>query len=148
MEAQEYAGTLAELASNRRTTPRHAIEGDASILLVDHGSSIPCNILDLSLGGCQLRTSKPFEAGIKVLVEVSFKVHGLVLRFRGTVQWKVRDHLFGIRFLEMTSRRNEGLAEVLCEVEAENAARQALQADGAGAAGQAGASQYFWDEDE
>jgi hypothetical protein len=147
MEAEEYARALADLPSNRRTSPRHALEGDASILLVDHGLSISCNILDLSLGGCQLRTCDPFPAGVRVLVEVSFKVHGIVLRFRGTVQWKAGECLFGIRFAEMTSRRREELAGVLIEVEAENAAKAAKLA----AENQASGSpevEYYWDEDE
>jgi hypothetical protein len=147
MEAEEYAGALAELAANRRTSPRHALQGEASILLVDHGSSISCNILDLSLGGCQLRTCDRFPAGVQVLVEVGFKVHGIVLRFRGTVQWKAGECLFGIRFSEMTSRRREELAEVLREVEAENAAKAEREAAEKQASG-APAVEYYWDEDE
>jgi hypothetical protein len=147
MEAEEYAKCLEDLAANRRTAPRFALEGDASILLVDHGSSISCKILDLSVGGCQLRTSDRFPAGVRVLVEVSFKVHGIVLRFRGTVQWKAGESLFGIRFAEMTSRRRDELAEVLREVEAENAAKTERLAAEKQAA-QSPATEYDWDDDE
>jgi hypothetical protein len=122
MDAEEYAECLAVRPSNRRNSPRYAIEGFASLLLVEHGSSIACNILDLSMGGCQLRTQDRFPAGIGVLVEVSFKVHGIILRFRGKVQWKAGDCLFGIRFSEMTPRRREDLAGVLGEVEEDSAA--------------------------
>ncbi len=147
MEAEEYAECLAELAANRRKSPRHVIEGDASILLVDHGSSIPCNILDLSLGGCQLRTHDRFLAGVHILVEVSFKVHGIILRFRGQVQWKSGEYLFGIHFLEMTSRRRDELAELLCEIEAENTAK-AIQRAAEERESQKSDAENSWGEDE
>jgi hypothetical protein len=127
----DVEGSTEEIAAgylNRRATPRLAVEGPASLLLLKHGSSVPCRVIDLSLGGCRIETDRPFVVGLQARVEVSFTVHGLVFRFTGTTQWADGRHQAGIHFVDMTSRRRDELVEVLHEVEEENAARAAKQA--------------------
>jgi c-di-GMP-binding flagellar brake protein YcgR len=97
------------------------IEEDGALLLVNHGSTVHCQIVELSLGGCRISTQERFMAGIRVRVEVSFKVRGLAFRFSGVTQWTDGKHLVGVRFVDIPSRRIEELAEALSEVEAENA---------------------------
>jgi c-di-GMP-binding flagellar brake protein YcgR len=128
METVEIAKAPATGEQNRRAAPRHGVDEDASLLLVIHGSAISCHIVDLSLGGCRLRTIERFTAGSRVRVEVSFKVRGLAFRFSGITQWTDGRHLVGIRFVDVPARRREELVEALCEVEAENAARAAKEA--------------------
>jgi c-di-GMP-binding flagellar brake protein YcgR len=122
----EQGTRLADDPRNRRSHPRYAVNEDSMLLLVSHGRPLESHILDLSLDGCRMRTSERFAAGLRMRVEVSFKVNGIAFRFLGVVQWTDGEHLLGIRFVEVISRRREQLAEVICEMEA--AARAAKKA--------------------
>jgi c-di-GMP-binding flagellar brake protein YcgR len=100
----------------RRKNPRYAVDEAASLLLVNHGSAIPCRILDLSLGGCRVHTTKPFLAGPMVRVEVIFKILGDPLRVPGVTQWTRRKEFLGIRFLDMSERKRAKLVELIEEI--------------------------------
>jgi hypothetical protein len=128
MEAEEKSEIVPAPGTEQRRRPRFPVEEDASLLLVDHGSTLPCRIQDLSLEGCRLRTRDRFPAGVKVRVEVSFKVNGIAFRFSGTIQWTDGRNTMGIRFAEMSSRRRDELAEVLGEVKEDLAAKAAREA--------------------
>ncbi|MFY9853132.1 MAG: PilZ domain-containing protein [Terracidiphilus sp.] len=129
MESAEMTAELATRQQNRRAAPRHCVDEDARLLLLEHGSTVSCRIVDISLNGCRLCTKERLSAGSMACVEVAFKVRGLAFRFSGTTQWTDGRHLAGIRFLGVSARRREDLVEALCEVEAENAAKAALQAE-------------------
>jgi len=109
--------------AEHRAHPRFEVHEDASLLLVSHDSWHPCRVVDLSLEGCRLLTGDLFRAGTQKHVEVSFRINGIAFRLSGTTQWTDDQHVVGIRFSYPTPRRREELAEVLCEVEAANAAR-------------------------
>jgi len=128
MELAEKAEEFAGQAQERRTAPRHCVDEDARLLLVKHGSTVPCRVVDLSLNGCRLSTPERFLAGILVRVEVAFMVRGFAFRLGGVTQWTDRRHLVGIRFVDLPMRRREELAEALAEVKAANAAKAARQA--------------------
>jgi c-di-GMP-binding flagellar brake protein YcgR len=128
MESTEKATELATGQQDRRTAPRCAVDGQASLLLVQHGSTFPCRVVDLSLNGCRVRTQERFTAGAMVRVEVAFKVRGFAFRFSGVTQWTDGGHLAGIRFVDLPGRRKEELVEALSEAEAENAAKAAKPA--------------------
>jgi len=128
MEPEEKTAELATGEEDRRTVPRHGVDEDASLLLVNHGSTFPCRIVDLSLGGCCLRTKERFTAGSMVRVEATFRARGLSFRFSGITQWTDSRNLVGIRFVDVPLRRREELVEALFEVEAENAAKAAQRA--------------------
>jgi hypothetical protein len=125
MEPEEKAEELATGQQSRRTVPRFDVDADAYLLLVKHGSTVPCHIVDLSLSGCRVRTKERFPAGTMVHVEVSFSVRGLVFRFGGITQWTDGLHQVGIRFAGVPERRKNELIEALSEVEEENAAKAA-----------------------
>jgi len=122
-KAAEKTEVLASRQDNRRAVPRFYVDEDARILLVNHGSPLPCHVVDLSLNGCRVRTRERFLAGILVRVELSFMVHGLAFRFCGVTQWTDGRNLAGIRFVDVTARRREELAEALAELGAESAAK-------------------------
>jgi c-di-GMP-binding flagellar brake protein YcgR len=115
-EAQDPYGRL-------RAFPRHPVDTSAELLLVEHGLALQCHILDLSEGGCRLRTDQTLPDGIRVHVEVTFKLHGVSLRFSGFTQWTGAENEVGIRFGEVPPRRRGELAEVLTEVQEEEAAK-------------------------
>jgi c-di-GMP-binding flagellar brake protein YcgR len=117
MEVDEKADRAALGQSQRRAYPRYAVEGDCTLLLVGHGFSSPCSIVDLGLGGCRIHVRDRLPAGAGVRVEITFKVNGVAFRFSGVTRWTDGRHLAGIQFLEMSPRRREELVEVIAEVE-------------------------------
>jgi c-di-GMP-binding flagellar brake protein YcgR len=125
MESEEKAEEVAAGQQSRRTVPRFDVDEDAHLLLVKHGATLPCRIVDLSLSGCRVCTQERFPAGTMVQVEVNFSVRGLAFRFRGLTQWTDGRHQVGIRFVDLPERRKEELIEALSEVEEENVAKAA-----------------------
>ncbi len=125
MEPEEKTAEQESEGRNRRTTPRIGMDEEASLLLINHGSTVSCRVVDLSLNGCCLRTKERYTAGTMVHVEVTFRTRGLAFRFSGMTQWTNGRNLVGIRFVDVPLRRREELVEALVEVEAENAAKAA-----------------------
>ena len=128
MELEEKTAEQASGRQNLRTAPRHGLDEEASLLLINLGSTVSCRVVDLSLSGCCLRTKERFTAGSMVRVEVTFRARGLSFRFSGMTQWTDSRNLVGVRFVDVPLRRREELVEALFEVEAENAAKAARQA--------------------
>jgi c-di-GMP-binding flagellar brake protein YcgR len=129
MESAEKAEELESGIQNHRAVPRHGVDEEALLLLLSHGSTFPCRIVDISQGGCRIRTKEQFPAGSMVRVEVNFKVRGIAFRFSGMTQWTDGRQLVGVRFMDVPLRRREELVEALFEVAAENAAKAAQQAE-------------------
>jgi len=136
-ELEENAAGLAAPQAERREDTPVAVDEEAMLLLLKHGSRVPCRIVDLSLSGCRMSTPERFLAGVLVRVEATFKVCGIAFRFNGVTESINGQNVVGIRFTDLTSRRRDELAEVLCEVAAENAAKAAKQLAGEPAAGEA-----------
>jgi c-di-GMP-binding flagellar brake protein YcgR len=105
---------------DRRAASRHAVDANAEVSLLKLGTVLQCKLLDLSLGGCCLRTPHQFTAGIKVLMELVLRVRGSVLRLNGVSQWTDRKHLIGVRFVDMNARRTELLQLLIEDVEYDN----------------------------
>jgi hypothetical protein len=112
----------------RRAHPRHAIDADAMMLLLHHGSHMPCRVIEVSMGGCRVQTRERFLSGILVRVELAFRIRGIAVRFSGVIEWTDGRHLAGIRFADVPARRRLELDELLQEVAAENAAKAEKQA--------------------
>jgi len=117
MEVEAKSEGLAKTPENRRVVPRFPVDEYATILLVLHGVTISCHIVDISQSGCRVLTDERFAAGILVRVEIRFSLCGLAFRFAGLTQWTDGLNTVGIRFLDVSQRRREELAEALMEVE-------------------------------
>ena len=102
----------------RRRHSRHAIDTSASIILVRIGSRLPGRILDLSLGGCRIRSNQRFPVGIYTRVETEFRVEGLSFRLGGVIQALHDPNTVGIRFLDISSRKREQLNQLIDEIKA------------------------------
>ena len=101
----------------RRDQSRHEVDTSATILLVNVSSRLPGRILNLSLTGCRIRTEERFPVGIYTRVETEFHLEGLPFRLGGVVQAiQDRQHV-GIRFLDMSERKREQLAQLIEEIE-------------------------------
>jgi c-di-GMP-binding flagellar brake protein YcgR len=109
--------------SDRRASNRHAVDTRANLILVKSAISMSGCILNLSLGGCRVRTDERFNVGIYTRLEAEFFLHGLPFRVGGVSQAILDKNTIGIRFLDMSDRRRDQLAELMAEIaEAEGSA--------------------------
>jgi c-di-GMP-binding flagellar brake protein YcgR len=102
---------------DRRSHSRHSVDTRVNLLLVKGGISMPGCILNLSQGGCRLRTDERLNVGIYVRVEAEFYLHGLPFRLAGVSQAILDKNTIGVRFLDMSERRREQLTELIAEIE-------------------------------
>jgi PilZ domain-containing protein len=101
---------------DRRKEPREDVYTSVEILLINVGSRLRGRILDLSLGGCRIRTIERFPVGIYTRVEVGFRMEGLPFRLGGVIQ-AIHDHkTVGIRFLDVSERKRKEVLELIGEI--------------------------------
>jgi c-di-GMP-binding flagellar brake protein YcgR len=109
----------------RRANARHAVDTKASLFLIDLAATITGRIVNLSAGGCCIRTDQRFPLGIFRRVETEFRLEGMPVRLGGVIQAIHDPHHVGIRFLDMSPRKREQLLELIAEVEEMQAKKQA-----------------------
>jgi len=102
---------------DRRTQGRHDVDTSAAILLVNVASRLHGRILNLSAGGCRIRTDERFPVGIYTRVETEFNLEGMPFRLGGVVQAIQDRHHVGIRFLDMSDRRRQQIEQLIDELE-------------------------------
>jgi c-di-GMP-binding flagellar brake protein YcgR len=107
---------------NRRGYPRHDVDCAVVVSAVSGSTQIEGRLTDLSLGGCRVVTEQRYSAGIPVRVEVQFQLRGVAFRFAGVIVGSREARCFAVRFLDVSVRRREELAEVLAEVAQANSA--------------------------
>ncbi len=117
---------------DRRGSERQEVETSASILLVNVGSRLSGRILDLSLGGCRIRTDERFPVGIYTRVETEFRLEGLPFRLGGVIQAIHDRNTVGIRFLDLSERKRLQVVELIGEIEQMRAACAPAEAAAAG----------------
>jgi len=103
----------------RRTQSRFEVDTSAVIYLINVGSSLSGRIVDLSLGGCHIRTREHFPVGIYTRVETEFRLEGLPFRLGGVIQ-AVHDRgrfNIGIRFLDISPRKRDQVEQLIREIE-------------------------------
>lgn len=103
-------------APERRQHSRHAVDDTATIVLVKVASRIEGRIIDLSLGGCRIRCARAFPVGIYTRVEVEFRIEGLSSKLAGVVQAIHGRETVGIRFLDVSQRKSDQLAQLMEEL--------------------------------
>jgi c-di-GMP-binding flagellar brake protein YcgR len=96
---------------------REGVDTSAVIHLINVASRLTGRILDLSLGGCRIRTDERFPVGIYTRVETEFRLEGLSFRLGGVIQAIHDRHNVGIRFLDMSSRKREQVEQLIEEIE-------------------------------
>jgi c-di-GMP-binding flagellar brake protein YcgR len=118
--ARERAAQLERDAAeqlDRRAQARHAVDTTAAVLLIRCGSIIRGHILDLSLGGCHIRSDEKFPVGIYTRVEAEFHLEGLPFLLGGVIQGIHDPHNVGIRFLDVSERKRDQLQQLIEEIE-------------------------------
>jgi len=106
-----------QLVRARRKEARQDVDTSVQILLVNVGSRLRGRILDLSLGGCRIRTDDRFPVGIYTRVETEFYIEGLPFRLGGVVQQIYERKTIGIRFLDLSERKRQQVQELIAEIE-------------------------------
>ena len=101
----------------RRSCTRHEVDSAATVFLLDLRVRIPGRIVDVSLGGCRIRSQERFPVGIYRRVEVEFTVDGLSFRLPGVVQALHDSRTIGIRLLDLSERKREQLTALMEELE-------------------------------
>ena len=103
---------------DRRAQARESVDSPATLYLVKSGSRFDGRIVDLSLGGCGIRIKERFPLGIYTRVEVEFRLQGLPFRLAGVVQ-TIRDQTtVGIRFIDLSERKQAQVIELIAEIRA------------------------------
>jgi hypothetical protein len=116
----------------RRTQTRHEVDTAAVIYLIKINSRQPGRIVDLSLGGCQIKTDAKFPVGIYTRVETEFYLEGLPFRLGGVVQVIHNGNRVGIRFLDMSPRKKYQLEQLMVEIQEAGAIQEADREEGTG----------------
>lgn len=114
----------------RRAWERYQLGGAEGKLIYRH-AAMPCRFIDISLGGCCVRTEKRFTDGALAKVEVAFDLHGMPQRMRGITQWTSRENQLGIRFVHATPQDKNQFAALLTgliDTAAAEAVREAVTA--------------------
>jgi c-di-GMP-binding flagellar brake protein YcgR len=116
LRARDGRGPRLAARRERRTESRCAVDTSAVIHLVKIASRLAGQILDLSLGGCRIRTAERFPVGIYTRVEIEFRLQGTALLLGGVVQAIHGRNDVGVRFLDVSPRKREQLVEMVQEV--------------------------------
>lgn len=111
----------------RRRHSRHAVDTSAAIILVRISSRLSGRILNLSLGGCRIRCDERFPLGIYTRVETEFRIEGLPFRLGGVIQAIHDRHTVGIRFLDMSPRKQEQLSQLVEEIKEAESYKEATE---------------------
>jgi hypothetical protein len=112
----DAASLASKAAGDRRSSSRHAVDTRVNLILVKGAICMAGQILNLSLGGCRVRTDERFSVGIYTRVEAEFYLHGLPFRVGGVSQAILDKNTVGIRFLDMSDRRRDQLTELIAEI--------------------------------
>jgi hypothetical protein len=101
----------------RRKHCRFEVESSAVIFLINVRSALRGRIINLSMGGCRIRTEERFPVGIYTRVETEFRIEGLPVRLAGVIQAIIDRHNVGIRFLDVSDRKRALLMQLIAEIE-------------------------------
>jgi hypothetical protein len=110
------ATPIQSASSNRRSHRRHDVDTRANLTLIRGAICMAGHILNLSQGGCRLRTDEPFNVGIHTRVEAQFFLHGEPFLLAGVSQAIMDRNTIGVRFLDMSERKRDQLTELIAEI--------------------------------
>jgi c-di-GMP-binding flagellar brake protein YcgR len=125
MEEAENVIGLAAHEMERRGMPRCVVDEEATLVVVSRGLTIPGRLIELSASGCGIVLREKLPQGMHAAVETIFRIRGIAFRLSGLTEWTAGSNTVGVSFGPMSARRRDDLLEVLCEVEAEHAAKTA-----------------------
>jgi hypothetical protein len=114
--AAKELGTAANLADRRRHS-RHAVQGEAEVIVAGGVQLFLGRVLDISLSGCFIETSARLNASVGTRAALVFRANGAMLRtpaiFRVIRAGKGAGFLFG----RLDGRTREGLQRLIAALE-------------------------------
>jgi len=109
----------------RRGCERHDLSA-APGKLHYRGESFPCQVLDISMSGCKVKTQSMFRDGAIANVELELCIFGLPLKICGITQWSASTRQIGIRFIHPGVKSKNQVAGIIsCLID--ESAREAVQ---------------------
>ena len=117
-EESSSAQMLPAARTTRRAEPRLEVDSRVVLHLIDLAANIHGRIVDISLGGCHIRTDTPFPVGIFRRVEIGFRLEGIPFRLGGVTQAVYDRFNVGVRFLDLSERKREQLLQLIEEIKA------------------------------
>ena len=111
-EQNHTGGRRVKHGDDRRVYERFGLDAPGGSLHYK-GKKFPCQVVDVSLGGCCVRTEGRFLPGSLADVEVVLPIQGMLLRMAGTTQWVSGQNLVGVRFLHGSLASKNSLASLL-----------------------------------
>lgn len=104
---------------NRRTHERHNLT-DANGHLAYKGVKTPCQVLEISLGGCSVKLEKPWRPGVLAPVDLILPMFGMVLQISGITQWMKQECQIGVRFNHASFRSKNQLGGLISCISGES----------------------------
>ncbi|HUN85073.1 MAG TPA: PilZ domain-containing protein [Terracidiphilus sp.] len=132
MGSGETAGGGRKDLRERRASLRQTVDDQASIFLINLAATMTGRIVNLSAGGCCIRTDQRFQLGVYRRVEVEFRLEGMPVRLCGVIQAIHDPHHVGIRFLDVSERKRDQLLQLISEIEEAHAEQEANSASAKG----------------
>ncbi len=117
MSLPNKAGSNGARGEDRRAHPRFSVDEEARMLLVGHGHSSECRVLDLSIEGCRLQFCGRILPALQMRVEITFTINRIPFRVGGVIQRNSGLGELGVRFPDMTAHRKAEWAEIVAEVQ-------------------------------
>lgn len=104
--------------AERRRHLRLELEEQAMLLLLEQEKAMVCWLVDIAEGGCRLALDHPLPDVDHKAVEITFRAHGISLRFAGEIVW-THELEIGVEFGLASERGRTRLGELLGAVASE-----------------------------
>lgn len=101
--------------NERRAHPRLSCKGVAKVLVLPDGPQLTGNLLNLSLGGCCIEFDREMLAPMYAQLDVLLDACDLRVRLSAEIRRR-DDNQVGIRFLEMSARKEEQIRYLIQEL--------------------------------
>lgn len=98
--------------AERRRHLRLELEEQAMLLVLEQEKAMVCWLVDIAEGGCRLALDHPLTEVDHKAVEITFRTHGISLRFAGEIVW-THELEIGVEFGLASDRGRTRLGEVL-----------------------------------
>lgn len=103
--------------ADRRLYRRYPVDCPVLVFPVSGSSTIAGRLTEISLSSCRVATDNRFPPEMLTRVEVEFDLRGVVLRSPGVCLGSRGPRHFVIRFLDLSERKLNQLAELIAEVD-------------------------------
>jgi len=100
----------------RRAHHRLQCKGIAEMNILPEGPKIAGTLINLSLGGCRIESSKEFQSEPYASVEVQLTVDDSRLRLAGVIRFVEDNVKVGVQFAEVSQRKEEQIRLLITEL--------------------------------